>query len=115
MPLLLALALAPAVAADIAWACGVVSEPADALPWAYTSEGVGGEAAGDDTMSEILVRVDDDCVADCDDPYRDCPAGTCTSAAGDVVSWGTAGEVLDDDTTSSSLTVRVEPPADAGV
>ncbi len=109
MPWLLAFTLESALAADMTWTCGVVSEPADARPWARLGgQSLGAEAAGGRAMGEILARVDDDCVADCIAPDGDCPLRTCISAAGDVVRWEAVPDA-DQERQWFRLTVRVEP------
>ncbi|MDP2314527.1 MAG: putative metal-binding motif-containing protein [Pseudomonadota bacterium] len=117
--LLYGLLSAPALAADLTWTCGVVASPADALPWRYDGvDGLGAANAGESTLAALLARVDADCLADCADPGEDCPARSCTTAAGDIVTYEAATTWSDESYSSASeaaLVVRVEPAADAGL
>ncbi|MDP2312770.1 MAG: hypothetical protein Q8P41_07680 [Pseudomonadota bacterium] len=115
---MLPLVAGPAVGADLTWTCGVVTAPVDALPWQATRTGLGAVEAGTDALDALLARVDDDCVADCAYPEVDCPARSCTSAAGDIVTWEATYASYDSsslDSSAETLTVRVEPPTTAGL
>ncbi len=116
--LTLMLAAGIAEADDLAFMCVSLTVPADALPWAYRSEGHGAAQAAQVAYDAVVARVDAACTADCAAPTTECPARSCGTEAGDTVSWeatwssdtGSRGE-----TSEGVLSVSVTASPDAAL
>jgi MYXO-CTERM domain-containing protein len=104
---------------DLTWTCVTATAPVDVHPWAPDLGSHGAGDAGRAAYDLLAARVDADCPADCVGVETiDCPARSCTTAAGDTVEWEASSESDDSGYGGSSrrtVHVRVEPAADAGL
>ena len=110
---------APALADDLTWTCLTPSAPVDVHAWAPRLGWHGAGAAGRAAFATLEARVDAACLADCAGVEdSDCPARSCTTAAGDTVIWAATSERGDEGYggwSREEVTVRVEPDPTAGL